>query len=130
MLGSRPKTGMGLVTELPGVRASWGSKGQSPSPAPLYPQGVGWLEHLSVAQASPGAPIVGASPDTAWNGVRRTIGGKLLGLPAARLTNVEGEQADPSLPGDGGTLCRAARFHPTPTPRRPEIVDLGRFHGP
>ena len=36
-----------------GTRTSRGSKGRSPSPAPLYPQGVCWLRHVTVAQASP-----------------------------------------------------------------------------
>jgi len=38
-----------------------GSKGRSPSPAPLYPQGVGWLDALSLRQASLGAPPLPAS---------------------------------------------------------------------
>jgi len=37
----------------------WGSRGQSPPPAPLYPQGVGWLVTLSTRQAS-----LGTAPKT------------------------------------------------------------------
>ena len=38
-----------------------GSRGRSPSSAPLYPQRVGWLGHLSVAQASLGGRLRNAS---------------------------------------------------------------------
>ena len=66
---------------------------------------------------------------TARNSFGRTVAAKLLDLLAARLTDGEGEQADPLLVGDGGTFCRAARFRPNHTPRRPEIVDLRRSCG-
>ena len=54
-LASRPSDSRGLwsgsLANSAGARASWGSKGgrATPSPAPLYPQRVSWLKHLSLS---------------------------------------------------------------------------------
>ncbi len=67
-----------------------------------------------------------APPGTA---ATRPSAGKLPGLMAVCLEDGEGE-GGPSLFGDGA-LAAAHRFFPYPlSPRRQEIVDLGRFYGP
>ena len=90
---------------------------------------VCWLDHLNVAQASPGGRLRHASPGTARNSADRAVARKLLGLVIASLAGDEGDRL-PSLLGDGGTLRRAAAFRPTHTPRGPAIVDPGRSYGP
>ncbi len=72
-------------------------------------------------------------PRAARNGGGRAVAGKLLDLLVASLTDGEGEQADPSLLGDGGALPAPPAFRPTRTtrtPRRPAIVALRRSYDP
>jgi len=52
------------------ARGCSGSKGRSPSPAPLYPQRVGWLVALSLRQASLGR-VRNTSSGTVRNSVPR-----------------------------------------------------------
>jgi len=92
-------------------------------------RGVGWLEHLSVAQASLRRPLVNTSLDTARHHVHRAIGGKLLDLLAAQPHGRRGRGDDPLL-GDGSLSLRIAPVPPYLTPPGPEFVDPRRSHGP
>ena len=57
-------------------------------------------------QASPAAAPQETLPRAAREGGGRAVAGELLDLLVASLTDGEGEQADPSLFGDGGGLPR------------------------
>ena len=65
-------------------------------------------------------------PGIARNGLDRAVAGKLLGL----LKDGEGRRAADLVPEDGGALLRRPCSALPRTPRRPETVDPGRFHGP
>ena len=61
-------------------------------------------------------------PGIARNSLDRAVAGKLPGLFAARLKH--DEDVTPALPAERPGFALPV------TPREPEIVDLGRSHGP
>ena len=80
-----------------------GSRGRSPSSAPLYPQGVGWLSHLT------------------W----------LKPARRCRRETLLRHRPEQCSPGRREQLLGAAvAFRPASTPREPEIVDPGRSRSP
>ncbi len=108
-----------------------GSKGGRTPPlaSPLYPQRVGWLSDLTVAQASPAAAretLPARRPRRRWPDRLGRIPRPLGHQPHRR----RGRTRRPVTP------CRRRRsparpgFHPTRTPRGPANVALRRSHSP
>ena len=83
------------------ARALLGIEGASPSSAPLYPQRVSWLSHLTVAQASPAS-----RPRRRWPGCRGQ---------AARPHGRWGQRATRHFLATAA-LAAAQRFPPYPYP--------------
>ena len=87
------------------ARALLGIEGASPSSAPLYPQGVGWLNHLTVVQASPRMP----AKTLPARRLRRRWPGRLGQAPRPLCRQPHrrrGRTADPSLLGVVGARPR------------------------
>ena len=101
-----------------------GSRGQSPPPAPLYPQGVGWLKHLTVVHASPAdtrQPLPARRPRRRWPDRLGASSSALFGRqPHGRRWRT----ADPSLLGGRPRSPARPGFHPARTPLHPAIVAL------
>ena len=108
-----------------------GSKGGGSQPlaSPGVLHRVGWLERLTVLQASPAAAPQETLPRTAREGGGRVVAGKLLGLSVVGRTDGGGQRATRHFLATAA-LPATHRFRSTPTPRRPEIVDPARFCGP
>ena len=119
----RPPRGAGNRRGIEGGR-------QPPSPARRVIRGVYWLDQLTVGQASAAEPVENALLATARNPAYRAVTDKLPGLVVGSLKDGEGDRPGSITPRDCATLWRAPGFRPTRTPRRPEIVDLGRSCGP
>ncbi len=83
---------------------------------------VGWLSHLSVAQASPAVPPGNASPGTAGNSAHRGVASSSSAPAIASLIWRRGR-------GSRRFCARSRSALPQP-PREPEIVDPGRSFDP
>ncbi len=145
--GSRA-TARGLAPERGPVGGRRGGAPRQPLPGTreAWPQGVCWLSHIRVAQASPADASETRSeqpPGTAGEGptLARQIGRPVVHEPVAPRTESGGGNDDggdyddrrgahQALVHDGGALCRVAAFRPTVTPRRPAIVRQRRSYGP
>ena len=106
-----------------------GVEGAEPLASPLFPQRVGWLSHLTVAQASPAATretLLTRCPRRRWPGRRGQAPRPLGRQPHGR----RGRTGRPVTPWRRRRSSRAARFPPCPYPRRPAIVALRRSYGP
>ena len=127
--GSRA-TARGLAPERGPVGGRRGGAPRQPLPGTreAWPQGVCWLSHIRVAQASPADASETRSeqpPGTAGEGptLARQIVRPVVHEPVAPRTESGGGN-------DGGALCRVAAFRPTVTPRRPAIVRQRRSYSP
>ena len=106
-----------------------GDRRGKPLASPCVLPRVGWLSHLTVAQASPAAtretlPV--RRTKRRWPG-RRGQAPRPLGRQPHRR---RGRTGRPVILGDGGALPAPPAFRPTRTPRRPAIVALRRSYGP
>jgi len=95
---------------------------------------VGWLTDLKAVSQPRGdirenvPPGIGRN-SLDRNSLDRAVAANLVGLLAARPANGE-ERPAPHHASVKAALSAAARVPPTRTPREPEFVDSGRFHGP
>ena len=105
--------------------------GTAPSPAANVERGVCWLVALSLRQVSLGAPP--KRPSGHRHGTTPIEQSRTSSSASLFASLQDGEGNRPArlvTARDCATLCRAAEFPPTPTPRRPEIVDPARSLGP
>ncbi len=112
---------------------SWGSKGARPprQPPTLNVACAGLLGALSLRQVSLGAPP--KRPSGHRHGTTPIEQSRTSSSASLFASLQDGEGNRPArlvTARDCATLCRAAEFPPTPTPRRPEIVDPARSHRP
>ena len=113
-----------LANRAPSSEYQGGSKGGAEPPlvSVRVIHGVCWLSHSRVAQASPAEPPktpLRAPPGTTPIEASRASS-PASSSPASRT---RGQPADPSLPVTPPHSAARPDCHPTPTPRRPEIVD-------